>query len=85
MNENRKKIPLYLSQKEIDSLTKSIKKDKHRLGIFLMAYGGLRVSEMCGLRVNGLHLARGFLVVHGKGDKERIVPVNSRLQKEIEN
>ncbi len=85
MNENRKKIPLYLSQKEIESLTKSIKKDKHRLGIFLMAYGGLRVSEMCGLRVNGLHLARGFLVVHGKGNKERIVPVNSRLQKEIEN
>ncbi len=85
MKENRKKIPLFLSQKDVEVLAKNIRKDKHKLGIFLMSYGGLRVSEVCGLRVSGLHLARGFMKVHGKGDKERIVPINARLLKEIES
>ncbi len=85
MIENRNKIPLFLSQKEVEQLAKSIAKDKHRMGVFLMAYGGLRVSEMCGLRVCDIHLARGFMTVHGKGGKDRIVPVNARLQKEIES
>ena len=85
MKEIKNKLPLFLSQKEIEILTKNIRKDRHKLGIYLMAYGGLRVSEMCSLRVVDLHLARGFLRVHGKRGKERIVPVNNRLLKVIED
>ena len=36
---------------------------------------GLRVSELCGLRVGDIELERGFLRCIGKGSKERIVPV----------
>lgn len=36
---------------------------------------GLRVSELTGLRAEDLRLADGFVLVKGKGSKERIVPV----------
>jgi integrase/recombinase XerD len=36
---------------------------------------GLRVSELVGLTLGGLHLEAGFVRVIGKGDKERIVPL----------
>lgn len=36
---------------------------------------GLRVSELVGLTLGGLHLEGGWVRVIGKGDKERIVPL----------
>lgn len=45
--------------------------------ILEVLYGcGLRVSEACGLDVGRVHLEEGFLVVFGKGAKERIVPIS---------
>jgi site-specific recombinase XerD len=42
-----------------------------------LLYGsGLRVSELCGLDVDSVDLARGRLHVWGKGDKERVVPLS---------
>ncbi len=40
------------------------------------AYGcGLRVSELVGLRFDSLNLTDGFVLIRGKGGKERLVPV----------
>jgi integrase/recombinase XerD len=36
---------------------------------------GLRVSELVGLKLNDINLERGYLVVLGKGSKERAVPM----------
>jgi integrase/recombinase XerD len=38
---------------------------------------GLRVSELCGLRLGDLHLDAGYLRCWGKGSKERVVPLGS--------
>lgn len=42
---------------------------------------GLRVSELTGLKAADVHLEEGYLRVFGKGQKERIVPVGSSLQR----
>ena len=41
----------------------------------LLYAGGLRVSEICALRVEDLKLDAGRAQVRGKGDKDRVVPL----------
>jgi site-specific recombinase XerD len=43
-----------------------------------LLYGsGLRVSELCGLRVADVELGRGLATVWGKGSRQRVVPVSA--------
>jgi integrase/recombinase XerD len=70
-----KKIPLFLSQKEIENLIKNVRTERHKLGLYLMSHGGLRVSEMCNLKVADIHLQRNFMIITGKGNKQRVVPI----------
>ena len=45
--------------------------------ILEVLYGcGVRVSEAAGLKVSGLYFTEGFIRVIGKGNKERLVPIN---------
>ena len=85
MKQSVKKLPLFLSQKEIENLIHGVRKDKHKLGLYLMSHGGLRVSEMCNLKVSDVHLQRSFMKITGKGNKQRIVPINATLQKMLES
>lgn len=84
MPPSGKKIPLFLSSKEVEIFLKNVKRDRHLLGFYLMSHAGLRVSEMCNLKVGDVNLARGFMKITGKGSKERIVPLSSTLQNKIE-
>jgi integrase/recombinase XerD len=44
-----------------------------------LAYAsGLRLAELCNVRLEQLHLDAGFINVIGKGNKERVVPVGSK-------
>jgi integrase/recombinase XerD len=48
--------------------------------IELMYATGLRVSELTGLTLPRLRLDEGFVVVFGKGDRERVVPVGDAAE-----
>jgi integrase/recombinase XerD len=54
-------------------------RDRAMLEVFYA--GALRVSEMVGVRLEDLKLDLGYMVVRGKGDKERIVPLGKSAQK----
>jgi site-specific recombinase XerD len=42
---------------------------------------GLRVSELCGLKLRNLWLEDGVLKVLGKGNKERLIPIGKKVQR----
>ena len=42
---------------------------------------GIRVSELCNLKISDVDLANGYLRVMGKGAKERYVPIGAKLTK----
>lgn len=77
-----RKLPSYFNATDIETLLNSF--DDSDEGIFHTAmlellYGcGLRVSELCQLTLNQVHLEHGFLRVIGKGDKERMIPMHER-------
>lgn len=45
---------------------------------------GLRVSELCFLKMSDLYLEEGFMRVTGKGNKQRLVPVSPKAVRELE-
>ncbi len=48
---------------------------RDRAMVELLYAGGLRVSELTGVSTSDLSLEQGRILVRGKGDKERIVPL----------
>lgn len=83
------KLPEVLSVMEIDSMIDCIdlsKQEGHRnKAIIETLYGcGLRVSELVNLRLTDIHYGEGFVIVTGKGNKQRLVPVSGKALREID-
>jgi integrase/recombinase XerD len=83
------KLPEVLSVMEIDKMIEEIdlsKPEGHRnKAIIETLYGcGLRVSELVNLRLTDIHYGEGFVIVTGKGNKQRLVPVGRKALKEID-
>jgi integrase/recombinase XerD len=83
------KLPEVLSVIEIDTIIDQIdlsKPEGHRnKAIIETLYGcGLRVSELVNLRLTDLHYGEEFIVVTGKGNKQRLVPIGRKALKEID-
>lgn len=81
-------LPKVLSIEQIDSLLDSIDKTslsgKRDDALFELVYScGLRISEVCTLKLANLHLEERLILVHGKGDKERLVPFGDRAYEKI--
>ena len=74
-------LPDVLSEEEvfriIDSVSVSTWQGRRDRAILEVLYGcGIRVSEAVALKVSCLYFNDGFIRVIGKGNKERLVPVN---------
>jgi integrase/recombinase XerD len=75
-----RKLPRVLTYAEVKRLLESVSESdpialRDRALLEVMYGCGLRASEAVGLDVNEVDLRRGFVRPHGKGNKERIVPL----------
>lgn len=82
------KLPEVLTVEEIDRLIEAIDMDKsegqrNRAMIETLYSCGLRVSELCNLKISDLYLNEGFIKVEGKGSKQRLVPISPKAIQEI--
>ncbi len=83
-----RKLPEVLSIEEINELIGAIDMSKpegerNKAMLETLYSCGLRVSELVGLKISKLMLDEGFVIVVGKGDKERIAPIGSVAVKHI--
>jgi len=84
------KLPEVLSIEEIDKMIDQIdlsKPEGHRnKAIIETLYGcGLRVSELVNLRLTEINKDEGYVIVTGKGSKQRLVPISNKALREIDN
>ena len=94
-----KKLPTVLDFKEIralmmvvkqqqqslhDKLSYSFKEKVRDLAIIELLFAtGMRVSELCGLRTQDINLTTGDILIHGKGNKQRISQICNRETVEV--
>lgn len=81
-------LPEVLTIEEIDRmlecLDKSTREGQRNAAIIETLYGcGLRVSELCNLKLSDLYLKEEFIKVNGKGNKQRLVPISPRAIHEL--
>ena len=82
-------LPRVLSVQQVEKILSAIddstKVGKRDSALFELIYScGLRISEACGLLMENLHLNEHLVLVHGKGDKERIVPFGETAKNKLE-
>lgn len=82
-------LPEVLTVEEIDRLIESIdlstpEGQRNRTILEVLYSCGLRVSELCALKLSDLYLEQGFIKVEGKGNKQRLVPISPRAIKELQ-
>jgi integrase/recombinase XerD len=75
-----KKLPAYLTPEEVDRLLESPDLTtptglRNRAILEVLYATGMRVSELTGLTLQQLNAEAGFVLVMGKGSKERVVPL----------
>lgn len=76
-------LPVVLTLEEIDRIEDSIDLSKaegarNRAIIEVLFSCGLRVSELVNMKLSDLYLEDRVLLVRGKGNKERLVPVSNK-------
>ena len=83
-----RKLPDTLSEDEIDRIIDSIdlstpQGERNRAIIETLYACGLRVSELLSLKLSDLYFKEGYILVTGKGNKQRFVPIAASTQKYI--
>ncbi len=81
-------LPEVLTIEEIDTLIGTIdlssnEGQRNRTILETLYSCGLRVSELCQLKISDLYLDEGFIKVEGKGSKQRLVPISPRAIQEL--
>jgi len=82
-------LPEFLTLEEVDNLIESIdlstrEGQRNRAMLETLYSCGLRVSELCHLKLSNLYLEEGFIRVEGKGNKQRLVPISPRAIRELQ-
>jgi len=77
-----KYIPVVLSRREIEAVLKHLEYP-YDLAVKLLYGCGLRLFECLELRVKNFNFDAGILTVHGKGSKDRTVPIPQTIMPEL--
>lgn len=93
--KKQEKLPVFLSEEEVDLLLDKARENSSNYGIQfycmleLLYATGMRVSELVELKISdiqkkyrkdGLYTIDDYLIIKGKGSKERFVPINNRAK-----
>jgi len=83
-----KKLPNVLSVVDVEAIIEAIEPDsqfgiRDRTIIEVLYSCGLRVSEICDLKIANLFLDDELIRVMGKGSKERLIPIGGKANQDL--
>jgi integrase/recombinase XerD len=86
-----KKLPkVILSMKDIEKLmdapdTRTNRGYRNRIILEILYDTGIRRSEINNIKLSDIDLTAGYILIHGKGNKERVVPLSVRVCELVRN
>jgi integrase/recombinase XerD len=83
-----RKLPEFLNEEEVDKMLYAIDRsspegERNRAIVETLYSCGLRVSELVNLKISDLHLEEEYILVTGKGNKQRLIPIGRLARKHI--
>jgi len=75
-----RRLPRVLDWSQVEQIVAGERKPRDRAILALLAYGGLRRGEVMAADVGDYSREAPNLMVHGKGNKDRVVPLHSTAQ-----
>ena len=84
------KLPEVLTANEVNNLINSIDLSKaegqrNRAMLETLYSCGIRVTELINLKYSNVYFDEQFIIVRGKGDKQRLVPISEKAIQDIRN
>ena len=78
-----KRLPKVISYDEIEKLLKNNLTTKEKAVFELLYAAGLRVSELCNLKINNIDFKSNLIKAIGKGSKERLIPIGKKAHSAV--
>ncbi|MEJ7671649.1 MAG: tyrosine-type recombinase/integrase [Chitinophagaceae bacterium] len=84
-----KRLPSFIEEKDIDTLFEHVQfpdtweGETNRLLLQIFYQTGMRLSELINLKESQIDRSNNYIKVVGKGNKERIIPINNGLLNDI--
>ncbi|MEP6616383.1 MAG: tyrosine-type recombinase/integrase [Ginsengibacter sp.] len=84
-----KRLPSFIEQKELETLFRHVEfpatweGKTNRLLLSIFYQSGIRLTELINLKVSQVDKSNRTIKVLGKGNKERLIPVNKELMEEL--
>ena len=88
--KNERRLPNFVADKDIKTLFDHVefpatwKGQTERLLMLLFYQTGMRLSEAIHLKENGINFSNNTVKVLGKGNKERVIPIQAELKNELQ-
>ena len=88
--KSKKRLPLFVEEDQIESLLNGVEFDdgfigeRDKLIIELFYVTGIRLSELINIKISDLNFDNNLVKVLGKRNKERLIPLSSRIVKELQ-
>lgn len=80
----KRPLPMTVSREDIKAILERLS-PKHRVLYMCLYLAGMRKTEACALTWDNVHFDPDFIVVKGKGSRERIVPMHPDLSMAMNN
>ena len=88
--KSKKRLPLFVEEDQIESLLNGVEFDdgfigeRDKLIIELFYVTGIRLSELINIKISDINFDNNLVKVLGKRNKERLIPLSSRIVKELQ-
>ena len=88
--KSKKRLPLFVEEDQIESLLNGVEFDdgfigeRDKLIIELFYVTGIRLSELINIKISDINFDNNIVKVLGKRNKERLIPLSSRIVKELQ-